>query len=85
MLVNIMVFKLVLIKACFEPLSYNFFSKPHWIVNKKIKFSTSLRASDALTTRSTGKICPMFGFKGAKHRACYFFFLLKRSEWVPVR
>ena len=35
MLVNIMVDKLVLIKACFEPLSYNFFSKPHPIVNKK--------------------------------------------------
>ena len=85
MLVNIMVDKLVLIKACFEPLSYNFFSKPHPIVNKKIKISTSLRASDALTTRCTGKISPMFGFEGAKHRACYFFFLLKRSEWVPVR
>ena len=85
MLVNIMVDKLVLIKACFEPLSYNFFSKPHPIVNKKIKISTSLCASDALTTRSTGKICPMFGYKGAKQRACYFFFLLKRSEWVPVR
>ena len=35
MLVNIMVFKLVLIKACFDPLSYNFFSKPRPIVNKK--------------------------------------------------
>ena len=80
-----MVFKLVLIKACFEPLSYNFFSKPRSIVNKKIKISTLPPASDALTTRSTGKICSMFGFKGAKQRACYFFFLLKRSEWVPVR
>ena len=47
MLVNIMVDKLVLIKACFEPLSYYFFSKPNSIVNKKIKISTSLRASDA--------------------------------------
>ena len=55
MLVNIMVDKLVLIKACFEPLSYNFFSKPHPIVNKKIKISTLPPASDALTTRSTGK------------------------------
>ena len=35
MLVNIMVFKLVLFKACFEPLSYNFFLNPHSIVNKK--------------------------------------------------
>lgn len=85
MLVNIMVFKLVLIKACFEPLSYNFFSKPHSVVNKKIKFSTSLRACDALITRSAGKKSLMFGFEGAKQRACYFFFLLKRSEWVPVR
>ena len=85
MLVNIMVYKLVLIEACFDPLSYYFFLNPHSIVNKKTKFSTSPHASYALTTRSTGKICPMFGFKGAKQRACYFFFLLKRSEWVPVR
>ena len=35
LLVNIMVFKLVLNKACFDPLSYNFFLKPHSIVNKK--------------------------------------------------
>ena len=35
MLVNIMVYKLVLIKACFEPLSYNFFSNYRPIVNKK--------------------------------------------------
>lgn len=35
MLVNIMVFKLVLIKACFEPLSYNFFSDYRPIVKKK--------------------------------------------------
>ncbi len=35
MLVNIMVFILVLVEACFEPLSYNFFSKQHSIVNKK--------------------------------------------------
>ena len=41
MLVNIMVFKLVLIEACFEPLRYNFFLKHHPIVNKKNKFSTS--------------------------------------------
>ena len=37
MLVNIMVYKLVLIKACFDPLSYNFFLIPHPIVNKKSK------------------------------------------------
>ncbi len=35
MLVNIMVDKLVLIKACFDPLSYYFFLKQHPIVNKK--------------------------------------------------
>ena len=35
MLVNIMVFKLVLVEACFDPLSYYFFLKPHSIVNKK--------------------------------------------------
>ena len=35
LLVNIMVFKLVLIKACFDPLSYYFFLNPHLIVNKK--------------------------------------------------
>ena len=35
MLVNIMVFIHVLVEACFEPLSYNFFSKQHSIVNKK--------------------------------------------------
>ena len=37
MLVNIMVFILVLVEACFEPLSYNFFSKHRPIVNKKIR------------------------------------------------
>ena len=37
MLVNIMVFKLVLIKACFDPLSYCFFLNPHLIVNKKFQ------------------------------------------------
>ena len=37
MLVNIMVSKLVLIKACFDPLSYNFFSNQRSIVNKKTK------------------------------------------------
>ena len=36
MLVNIMVYKLVLIEACFDPLSYYFFLNPHSIVNKKI-------------------------------------------------
>ena len=36
MLVNIMVFILVLVEACFEPLSYYFFLNPHSIVNKKI-------------------------------------------------
>ena len=36
MLVNIMVYKLVLIEACFDPLSYYFFLNPHPIVNKKI-------------------------------------------------
>lgn len=30
-----MVFKLVLIKACFDPLIYNFFVTYHPIVNKK--------------------------------------------------
>ena len=35
MLVNIMVDKLVLIKACFDPLSYYFFLNLHPIVNKK--------------------------------------------------
>ena len=60
MLVNIMVFKLVLIKACFDPLSYNFFSKHHPIVNKKSKISTSPHASDAQTTFTTGKTSTMF-------------------------
>ena len=35
LLVNIMVYKLVLIKACFEPLRYYFFLKYRPIVNKK--------------------------------------------------
>ena len=38
LLVNIMVYKLVLIKACFEPLSYNFFLNHRSIVNKKTEF-----------------------------------------------
>ena len=38
LLVNIMVYKLVLIKACFEPLRYNFFLKHRPIVNKKTEF-----------------------------------------------
>ena len=55
MLVNIMVFKLVLIKACFDPLSYYFFLKPHSIVNKKSEISISPHVSDAQTTFTTGK------------------------------
>ena len=38
LLVNIMVYKLVLIKACFEPLRYYFFLKYRSIVNKKTEF-----------------------------------------------
>lgn len=55
MLVNIMVFKLVLIKACFDPLSYYFFLKPHSIVNKKTEISILPHVSDAQTTFTTGK------------------------------
>ena len=49
-----MVDKLVLIKACFEPLSYYFFLKQHPIVNKKSKFSTSPHASDAQESAQYG-------------------------------
>lgn len=55
MLVNIMVFILVLVEACFEPLSYNFFSKQHSIVNKKTEISISPHVSDAQTTFTTRK------------------------------
>ena len=55
MLVNIMVFKLVLIKACFDPLSYYFFLKPHSIVNKKSEISILPHVSDAQTNFTTGK------------------------------
>ena len=55
MLVNIMVFKLVLIKACFDPLSYYFFLKHRPIVNKKSEISISPHVSDAQTTFTTRK------------------------------
>ena len=55
MLVNIMVSKLVLIKACFDPLSYYFFLKPHSIVNKKSEISILPHVSDAQTNFTTGK------------------------------
>lgn len=55
MLVNIMVFKLVLIKACFDPLSYNFFSNHRPIVNKKSEISILPHVSDAQTNFTTGK------------------------------
>lgn len=55
MLVNIMVFIHVLVEACFEPLSYNFFSKHRPIVNKKTMISISPHVSDAQMTFTIGK------------------------------
>jgi hypothetical protein len=56
MLVNIMVFKLVLIKACFDPLSYYFFLNLHPIVNKKSmewKIWLSLQYQKTITLNRT--------------------------------